>query len=217
MIMIKRTRRDKILKDLEKEKDWKIVDLGCGRNGSCPSATVLVDQNDWSKTQEIGDREFVVHNLDNLPLPFKDKQFDFCWSSHILEHVKEPTEFLKEIVRISKRGYIEVPTPLIDNLVSGDDIHEQFGHKWWVFYDDVEEKIILRPRKHILHKTVDIPELNKLYPFFRSSFVIELYWEDDLESEMGDEEYSYEGKDYDLSKETIPIGILGESRIKIGS
>ena len=207
--MIKRTTRDATMKQLAKHTTWRVVDVGCGRNGSCPHADVFVDRNDWSAS--LPGKEFVVHDLNDLPLPFKDKEFDFCWASHILEHVNDPLAFLKEVTRISKRGYIEVPTPLIDNLVSGDDIHDPFGHKWWVYFDDPEQTLVVRPRRHIVHKTVDIPELNKLYPFFRSSFVVELAWDNSMKVMLGDEKYSYEGKDYDLKVDKVDPWILGSS------
>ena len=211
--MIKRSNRFDILQTLEENPDWNVVDLGSGEDGSCEHATTFVDLNDWATKPQ--NKDLVIHDLNNLPLPFEDKQFDFCWASHILEHVKDPIAFMKEVVRISDRGYIEVPTPLIDNLVSGDDIHDPYGHKWWVYYDDTNEKIVVRPRRNLVYKTVDIPELNSLYPFFRSSFVVELYWENDIDIEIGDEIYSYEGKTYNLSEEVPPMKILGESRLKV--
>ena len=209
--MIKRSNRFQLIEIL-KNKPWTVVDLGCGTAGACPRADVLVDRNDHSS--KFPNKKFVVHDINNLPLPFADNEFDFCWASHILEHVREPIRFIKEIERISKRGYIEIPTPLIDNLVSGDDRNNPHGHKWWVYVDDINEKIILRPRRHLIEKTVDIPELNRLHPFFRSSIVLEIYWEDNIDIEMGDEKYSYEGKHYDLSKEVPNISILGSSRLK---
>jgi SAM-dependent methyltransferase len=209
--MIKRSSRYEALDMLKNNPDLNVVDLGCGRNGSCEYADVCVDANDHASY--FPDKNFIQHDLNSYPYPFEDKEFDFCWASHILEHIKDPVAFVKEVARISKSGYIEVPTPLIDNLVSGDDVHEKNGHVWWVFYDDVKSKIIIRPRRHIVHKTVDIPELNRMYPFFRESFVIELQWSDDLELEMADEKYFYEEKNYDLSMVTMRVGILGESRL----
>ena len=205
--MIKRTSRYHILQILEDNPEWNVVDLGSGIAGSCPSADVLVDRADFSAS--FPDKRFIVHDLNNLPLPFEDDEFDFSFCSHLLEHVIDPISFLKEVTRISKSGYIEVPSPLIDNLVSGDDYRDPYGHKWWVFFDDVDEKITLRPRRHIVEKTIDIPELNKLYPFFRSSFVIELMWSRTIEAEMGDEKYFYENNNYDLSRDTISPWKMG--------
>jgi SAM-dependent methyltransferase len=44
--------------------------------------------------------------------PFEDKAFDVCWSNAVIEHVGDRNEqilFLKEIKRISRRGYITTP------------------------------------------------------------------------------------------------------------
>ena len=209
--MIKRSSRYEVLNMLKKNPDLKVVDLGCGRNGSCEYANVFVDANNHSRY--FMDKDFVQHDLNVYPYPFEDKEFDYCWASHILEHIKDPVMFVKEMSRISKSGYIEVPTPLIDNLVSGDDIHQPNGHVWWIFYEDPQSKIVVKPRHHLVHKTVDIPELNRLYPFFRESFVIELEWKDDISLEMADEKYFYEDKNYDLSVDKMRVGILGESRL----
>ena len=205
--MIKRTNRYHVLNYLENNPDLNVVDLGSGNHGSCAFSNVLVDRADWSAN--FPEQKFVVHDLNELPLPFQDKEFDFSFSSHILEHIVDPLVFLKEVARISKAGYIEVPSPMIDNLVSGDDQLDPYGHKWWLYYDDPSAQIIIRPRKHIVRKNVTIPELNLLYPFFRSSFVLELQWEDSINVEMGDEKYSYENKEYDLSQTTVKPWVLG--------
>ena len=210
---MKRTTRDHILKLLKENPDWKTVDLGCGATAACEHADVLVDVKDWS--ENYPNKEFVVYDVESKRLPFEDDEFDFCFASHILEHVTDPATFLSEINRISKMGYIEVPTPLADNLVSGDDWSDR-GHKWWIFYDDVENEIVIRPRRLLLHKTVDIPELNMLYPFFRDGLVLQLHWENKIDAHIEEEKYYYEDNTYDLSKQKIDPWILGSSVLMRG-
>ena len=135
--------------------------------------------------------------------------YSFCFILFDFIFIKRRSKRIR--FRISKSGYIEVPSPLIDNLVSGDDVGSVNGHRWWCFFNDAEKKLTLRPRRHIVHKTIDIPELNKLYPFFRSSFVIELHWTDSINVELGNEKYSYENKDYDLSVDRLQPFVMGES------
>jgi SAM-dependent methyltransferase len=200
VLNIQKSRYD-VFDILEKNPQWNVVDLGCGAQGACPYANTLVDRNDYSS--QFPDREFIINDLNQHPLPFKDHEFDFSFTSHILEHVKDPFLFLNEVSRVSKKGYIEIPTPLADNLVSGNDTHDPHGHKWWVFFNDHTSTIVIQPRRHIVHQTLGIHELNKLYPFFRKSFVTEIYWESSINVELGDETYFYENNSYDLSKDNI--------------
>jgi len=43
-------------------------------------------------------------------MPFSDKEFDFVYCSHVLEHTTDPEKACQELMRIGKRGYIETPT-----------------------------------------------------------------------------------------------------------
>ncbi|MFA5104882.1 MAG: class I SAM-dependent methyltransferase [Candidatus Margulisiibacteriota bacterium] len=41
--------------------------------------------------------------------PFKDKEFDYVICSHVLEHVADIEEFVKELFRVARKGYVEYP------------------------------------------------------------------------------------------------------------
>lgn len=48
----------------------------------------------------------------NKKLPFKDNSVDYIYSSHVLEHLENPTKFMLELYRICKPGatiYLRVP------------------------------------------------------------------------------------------------------------
>jgi predicted SAM-dependent methyltransferase len=54
----------------------------------------------------------VVHNLNIYPYPFKENSFDEIYSSHIIEHLDNPSKFIEELWRISKnKGKIIIKTP----------------------------------------------------------------------------------------------------------
>jgi len=115
-MILKRTSRDYQKKWLRENKNLKILDLGCSLNNYWSEANHFADLDDFS--QEFGNLNLKFTQIkQNQKLPFKDKEFDYVILSHVLEHVPNLLEFVSEIERISKAGYIELPTKLNDNLV----------------------------------------------------------------------------------------------------
>ena len=53
---------------------------------------------------EIGAGSTVIG--DGMRLPFRDEGFDVCYSSNVLEHVREPWRMGDEMLRVTKRGGI---------------------------------------------------------------------------------------------------------------
>jgi hypothetical protein len=71
---------------------------------------------------------------DKEPWPFQDKQFDFSICSHILEDIRDPLYVCAELIRVSKRGYIEVPSRLAESC-RGQEQRNMAGlshHRWLV-------------------------------------------------------------------------------------
>src|SRR6516164_2319087 len=48
------------------------------------------------------------------PFPFRDKELDFVICSHTLEDIRDPLWVCSEMIRIAKRGYIEVPSRIAE-------------------------------------------------------------------------------------------------------
>ncbi|MEP7167926.1 MAG: methyltransferase domain-containing protein [Bacteroidota bacterium] len=68
--------------------------------------------------------------------PFKDREFDYVICSHVLEHVPDAEIFLKEVVRVAARGYLEFPTVYYD-YVYNIPVHTLFlmhkhGKIYWM-------------------------------------------------------------------------------------
>jgi SAM-dependent methyltransferase len=79
------------------------LDLGCGFNKI--GDTISVDKNKEAKPD-------IIHDLNDIPYPFKNNYFDKVNLRHVLEHLDEPEKVLNEVLRISKDNaliYIEVP------------------------------------------------------------------------------------------------------------
>ena len=170
--MIKRSSKKYINKLLDDNPNWKVLDIGCGY-GAHKKASVVCDVLDLSKFYE--DKTFI--KLETEILPFKDKEFDFVIASHVLEHVKDIDIFIKELERVSSKGYIEVPTKLEDNLV----FENKKDHLWHMEFDDVNFKLLISKKVQILEPVLTVSMLQKLRENFKSSLVLELYWENKID------------------------------------
>ena len=88
---------------------------------------------------------------DKEPWPFRDKQFDFVICSHTLEDIRDPLWVCSEIVRVGKRGYIEVPSRAFETTL-GIERPTQAGlshHRWLIEIHGTE--IVFLQKYHMLH------------------------------------------------------------------
>ena len=148
------------------------MDIGCGYTAH-KSASVICDVQDLSSVYK--NKNFV--KLTNKILPFKDKEFDFVIASHVIEHVKDVEFFMKELQRVSSKGYIELPTILEDNLV----FENKKNHLWHMEFDDDENKLIISKKIQFLEPVLTVSSAKNFLKHFRQSLVIELFWENSIE------------------------------------
>ena len=170
--LIKRTSKDYIQSILSKKPDWKILDIGCGY-GANEFANTICDVQDLSKFYK--DKNFI--KLENKQLPFKDNEFDFVIASHVLEHVEDFKFFINELERVSKKGYIELPTKLEDNLV----FENKNDHLWHMDFDDVNSKLLISNKLQYIEPILTVSMIQNLRENFKGSLVLELYWEDKID------------------------------------
>ena len=170
--MLRRTSINFVNNTLSKNTNWKIVDIGCGYSAN-KNASVIADIQDLSYFYK--GKNFI--KISGKKLPFKDKEFDFVIASHVIEHVEDFEFFVKELERISPRGYIELPTRLGDNLV----FENRNDHIWWFTYNDVNNQIIVSKRNQLIDPFITV-SMSKLFEkIFRESFVLELAWEEKID------------------------------------
>jgi hypothetical protein len=106
-------------------------------------------------------------------------------------------EFVSEIERISKAGYIELPTKLNDNLVFGCD-EDDVGHKWWFEFDDVKNQLLYSEKVDVLEKFVTVGQIWKFQKFFEDSLLLQIYWEEKINLARG-QSFKFDKKIYFLS------------------
>lgn len=66
------------------------------------------------------------------PWPFPDGMFDFCTCSHTIEDLRDPIWVCQEMMRVAKRGYLEVPSQAFE-MSRGREAGVPVGlshHRW---------------------------------------------------------------------------------------
>lgn len=86
------------------------------------------------------DKEVVFY--DGGYLPFADREFDYVICSHVLEHVDaaELPAFVKELMRVAPRGYLEFPT------IYYDYIYNIPKHVTMLLHNEAENVIYYLPK-----------------------------------------------------------------------
>lgn len=85
------------------------------------------------------------------PWPFAGKQFDFAICSHTLEDVRDPLWVCSELIRVARRGYIEVPSREYETCL-GIERPRQAGlshHRWLVEIRDNHLRFV--QKYHMIH------------------------------------------------------------------
>ena len=178
---IRRTNRLSQKKFLSENKNLKILDLGCSYTNFWTEANHFADIEDFE--DKFREKNLKYTKLEpGEKLPFKDKEFDYVILSHVLEHIPNVKEFQKELVRIAKSGYIELPTKLNDNIVFGCD-EEVFGHKWWFEFDDDLNKLLYSKKIDAIEKFLSVGSVWKFQKYYEDSFMLQFFWENDFKME----------------------------------
>lgn len=116
---------------------------------------------------------------DKKPWPFKDKFFDFSICSHTLEDIRDPLYVCSELIRTSKRGYIEVPSRLIESCrgIESNKIAGLSHHRWLVDINDNHVQFTMK--YHTIHA-----DFRSAFPssftkkLHKKEVVSYLFWED---------------------------------------
>jgi ubiquinone/menaquinone biosynthesis C-methylase UbiE len=170
--LLQRTSIDSVNKKLKENPNWKVLDIGCGYTAN-ENATVVSDVQDLSNFYK--NKQFV--KITEKKLPFKDNEFDFVITSHVIEHVEDFQFFISEIERISKKGYIELPTKLGDNLV----FENSNDHLWMFEYDDNSNILLASKKQEFIEPFVSVSTAKKLEKIFRQSLILEIIWSEKID------------------------------------
>jgi len=112
------------------------------------------------------------------PWPFADRQFDFSVCSHTLEDVRDPLFVCSELIRVSKAGYIEVPSRLEEQSYGFQGPWVGWGHHHWLI--DLEgDELTFVFKHHVLHgRSSDHFPAGFRDKLSAEQRVLTLWWED---------------------------------------
>jgi hypothetical protein len=104
-------------------------------------------EKEWFTKDTWVQRDICSHE----PFPFADKSLDFAICSHTLEDIRDPLWVCSELIRVAKRGYIEVPSRESETC-RGLERPNEVGlshHRWLI---DIEGNLVRFFMKyHMIH------------------------------------------------------------------
>lgn len=123
----------------------RVLDL-CFRAPPSVRADAVIDFDvaDIGPAATAGPADPRVQRSSSHTLPFADGAFDFVFCRHALLVVDDPSTLCREMQRVARRGFIEVPRAAFE-LVSGPDPRTQWF--WW----SVDGGLIARRRPFVRH------------------------------------------------------------------
>lgn len=152
-----------------------IIDVGCGsRDAKFPLATHLLDFTEVNDNKCI----YVKLDLDFDKFKYSDKYFEFVYCRHTLEDIQNPINAFNELVRVSKSGYIETPSPLVELTkgIDGDDMpYRGYRHHRYIVWSDCKTNTIYFLPKYPILEYIDIDKkMREKYNYLLNNFSI--YW-----------------------------------------
>lgn len=157
-------------------KKDRVLEIGPG-HAPFKRADVSVDFVDVP-----GVKNLVKCDLGSEPLPFKDKEFDFVWARHVLEDSYDPFSISKEMSRVAKRGYIEIPSPMAEigrGVDGGSPPFRGYHHHRWVGWVFGKELRLITKYPFIEYCRFDETRIDKLLTEekYWNSYLL---WEDEI-------------------------------------
>lgn len=166
-----------------------VLDIGAG-GWPFKRANHLADKFPDTTTHRVeamvrDDRPFFEVDLERLS--FSEHAYDFVFCSHVLEHLDNPGQAMRELMRVGRRGYIEVPTRLSDAMFNFTRLPNH--HRWHgmvlgdtlvlVEWNDWERRDLGNHFFDALHS----PYKNAFQDFFernRDLFFASYHWNDSI-------------------------------------
>ena len=167
------------VKELINSNNYTSIDVGASaRYWSYPECKVIVD----SYPVKESDILYFPVNIENInewgqifDYVEKNGKFDFSICSHTMEDIFNPLELAKILQKISKKGYIAIPskfnefTKLFSNKYRGNGHHKQF-------FDIINNELIVYPK----FNWIETDDRSDLIVQNYVASELTLFWEDEI-------------------------------------
>lgn len=122
----------------------------------------LYERRGWVKREDKAPERFSAETwvqrdiCDHEPFPFEDDEFDYVVCAQTLEDIRDPIWVCREMARVAKAGYVEVPS-LLEELSYGfrGPLVGREHHRWLVQMDQGACRIEFSFKDHSLHHRWD--------------------------------------------------------------
>jgi methyltransferase family protein len=115
---------------------------------------------------------------EHTPFPFADKSVDFVICSHTLEDIRDPLWVCAEMMRIGRRGYIEVPSRLAESCRGTETGQVGWSHhRWLVDIEGSHIRFLMKYHRIHSHWRLSLPA-STLASLGEAQQVQWLFWTD---------------------------------------
>jgi hypothetical protein len=129
----------------------------------------------------------IMCDVQKSPLPFPDKYFDFVYCRHVVEDIVYPFNFLAEMSRVGKAGYVETPS-VVAELCRGIDGNTPpwrgYNHHHWFVWNHKGKLKLLKKYTYVEYMEFNDDNIVKILRSSPDHWNTHLLWDGALDYEQ---------------------------------